>query len=191
MKILSPSIVRAASAGAVGSLALGGFALLRNAALGHVPPYSARRITARLLGRVLHRRVRPREALVASLLLRVGYGKVLGLAWAQVRSALPRSTLMRGLLLGAGVSTLEHLTFPLVHATLPPRTWTRAEHAFLVAQTLLFGLVTEASLSAMERMQISPGRAPAHEPWREALRSGSPPGEREPAAMPAHRGEAT
>ncbi len=173
MKLLSPSIVRSASAGAVGSLALGGFALLRNAVLGHVPPYAARRITARLMGRVLHRRVRPRTALAWSLVLRAGYGKGLGLAWGQLRTALPRSTLARGLLLGAGVSTLEHLTFPLVHATRPPRTWTRAEHVFLVAQTLLFGLVTEASLSAMERL---------------SARSQS---ERVPTAIPAPPVEAT
>ncbi|MFL5347485.1 MAG: hypothetical protein ACJ8AT_22090 [Hyalangium sp.] len=176
MSGLSPSLVRGASAGVVGTLALGGFALVRNAALGHVPPYAARRIAARLVGRVLHRRVRPREALVWSLLLRASYGKGLGIAWSQLRTALPRSTLMRGLILGAGVSTLEHLTFPRVHATLPPRTWTRAEHVFLVAQTLLFGLVTEASLSAMERLRLSPVRAPAHEPGSEALPSGRSPG---------------
>ena len=188
---LRPALVRGASAGVVGTFALGGFALLRNAVLGHLPPYAARRIAARLVGRVLHRHVRPGEALVWSLGLRAAYGKGLGLAWACVRERLPRSPLMRGVLLGAGVSTLEHLTFPLVHATTPPRTWSRAEHVFLVAQTLLFGLVTELSLSALEHVWNVPGRAPAHAPGSEALSWGRSPTERKPAARPAPRGEAT
>jgi hypothetical protein len=188
---LRSSLVRGVSAGAVGTVALGGFALLRNALLGHPPPYAARRIAARLVGRVLHRRVRPAAALFWSLGLRAAYGPILGMKWAWLRPHLPGSPLARGVLLGVGVSTLEHLTFPLVHATTPPRTWTGAEHVFLVAQTLLFGLVTELSLSGLERLQSVPGRAPAHAPGSEALSWGRSPPERKPAARPAPRGEAT
>jgi hypothetical protein len=134
----------------VGTLALGGFALLRNAALGHTPPYAARRIASRLLSRVLHRPMRPLAALAWSVGMRFTYGPLLGLAWARIRTVLPSAPLPRGLLLGAGVCVLEHLSFPLLHATAPARTWTRAEHAFLLAQTLLFGLATERCLSALE-----------------------------------------
>ena len=148
---MSASLVRGATAGAVGTLALAGFALLRNAALGHAPPYAARRITSRLLRRVLHRSVRPRVALAGSLGLRMTYGPMLGLAWVRLRPALPASLLTRGVLLGVGVWALEQLTFPLLRATPPPRTWTRAEHALLLAQTLLFGLATERCLAALER----------------------------------------
>jgi hypothetical protein len=145
------SLARGATAGAVGTLALGGFALLRNATLGHAPPYAARRIASRLLGRVLHRPMRPPAALAWSLGLRFTYGPLLGLAWSRIRTALPAAPFARGLLLGAGVFALEHLTFPLLHATAPARTWTRAEHALLLAQTSLFGLATERCLVALER----------------------------------------
>jgi hypothetical protein len=137
---MSASLVRGATAGAVGTLALGGFALLRNAALGHAPPYAARRIASRLMGRTLHRTLRPSIALAGGL----------GLAWARLREALPTARLPRGLLLGAGVWALEHLTFPMLRATAPARTWTLAEHSFLLAQALLFGLVTERCLAALE-----------------------------------------
>jgi hypothetical protein len=147
---MSSSCSRGAIAGAVGTLALGGFALARNAALGHAPPYAARRIASRLLGRVLHRRVRPPAALAASLGLRFTYGPLLGLAWARLRTALPAAPLARGLVLGVGVWTLEQLTFPRVRATPPAQAWTHAEHAFLLAQTLLFGLATERCLAALE-----------------------------------------
>ncbi len=164
---MSTSLVRGATAGAVGTLALGGFALLRNAALGHAPPYAARRIASRLLGRALHRPVRARVALVGSLGLRFTYGPLLGLVWARLRAALPASSLTRGLALGAGVWALEHLTFPMLRATSPVHTWTRAEHALLLAQTLLFGLSTERCLTALEeraaaRLLTSPGE------WRSA-----------------------
>jgi hypothetical protein len=131
----------------VGTLALGGLALLRNAALGHAPPYSARRLAARLVGRVSHRPVSPRRALAWSLGMRFTYGPVLGLVWTRLREALPASPLARSLALGAGVWALELLSFPTLRVTSPPRTWTRAEHAFLLAQTCLFGLVTEQGLA--------------------------------------------
>lgn len=143
---MSAALLRGAAAGTVGTLALGGFALLRNAALGHAPPYSAHRLAARLVGRVSHRSVSPRAALAWSLGLRFTYGPVLGLVWARIREGLPSSLLLRGLLLGAGVSAFERLSFPTLRVTSAPRTWTRAEHAFLLAQTCLFGLVTEGTL---------------------------------------------
>jgi hypothetical protein len=148
---MSASLVRGATAGALGTLALGGFALLRNSALGHTPPYAARRIASRLLGRVLHRPLRPPAALAASLGLRFIYGPLLGLAWSRLREALPTALLPRGLLLGAGVWALERLSFPLLRATAPAHTWTPAEHALLLGQTLLFGLTTERCLAALGR----------------------------------------
>lgn len=187
---MSSSLLRGASAGTLGTLALGGFTLLRNAALGHAPPYSARRISARLVGRVLHRRVSPREALFWSLGQRWLYGSTLGLAWTRVRSALRLSTLSRGLVLGAGVWTFEQITFPLLRATRPPRTWSRAEHGFLVAQTFLFGLVTECSLAVLERRRHAPDRPAVPEPRGEPLTSEPSPGQREAAARSAHRDEA-
>jgi hypothetical protein len=181
---MSSSLVRGATAGAVGTLALGGFALLRNAVLGHTPPYAARRIAARLVGRALHRPVGPRAALAWSLGLRCTYGPLLGLAWSRVRAALPSSPVARGLLLGAGVWALEHLTFPLLRATPPPRTWTRAEKALLLTQTLLFGLVTERWWAVMEsRLALSI-------PPSEVLAPPLSQREREPAARPARGGEA-
>jgi hypothetical protein len=143
---MSAPLLRGAAAGAVGTLALGGFALVRNATLGHAPPYSARRLAARLVGRVSHRRVSPRGALAWSLGIRFTYGPALGLAWAWLRQALPSSPLPKGPLLGAGVWALELLSFPALRATTAPRTWTRAEHAFLLAQACLFGLITERCL---------------------------------------------
>lgn len=140
---MNAPLLRGAAAGAVGTLALGGLALLRNATLGHAPPYSAHRLAARLVGRWSHRSVSQRAALAWSLGMRFTYGPALGLVWARIREALPPSRLLRGLLLGAGVWTFEILSFPALRVTAPPRTWTRAEHAFLLAQTCLFGLVTE------------------------------------------------
>jgi hypothetical protein len=169
---MSAALLRGATAGAVGTLALGGFALLRNTALGHAPPYSAHRLAARLVGRVSHRSVSPRAALAWSLGLRFTYGPMLGLIWARIREGLPPSLLLRGLLLGAGVSAFERLSFPILRVTPAPRTWTRAEHAFLLAQTCLFGLVTEGTLQRASRSALAarpptapggqglPGRSP-------------------------------
>lgn len=143
---MSEPWIRGAAAGAVGTLALGGFALLRNATLGHAPPYSAHKLAARVVGRVLNRSVSPRSALAWSVGMRFTYGPALGLAWSRVRARLPGSLVLRGLVLGAGVWALELLSFPTLRVTTAPRTWKRAEHAFLLAQTCLFGLVTEWSL---------------------------------------------
>jgi hypothetical protein len=148
---MNAPLLRGAAAGTVGTLALGGFALLRNAALGHAPPYSAHRLAARIVGRVSHRSVSPRAALAWSLGLRFTYGPGLGLIWARVRERLPASLLLRGLLLGAGVLAFEHFSFSTLHVTSAPRTWTRAERAFLLAQTCLFGLVTEGALQRASR----------------------------------------
>ncbi|KFE68619.1 hypothetical protein DB31_7856 [Hyalangium minutum] len=163
----------------MGTLALGGFAVLRNAALGHAPPYSARRLAAQLVHRVTRRTVPPRRALAWSLGMRFTYGPVLGLIWARLRERLPPSPLLRGLLLGAGVLTFEHLSFPALHVTAPPRTWTRAERAFLLAQTCLFGLVTEWALPRASHSL--PAARPLTAPGAEhAL--GHSPGERQDSA---------
>lgn len=97
--------------------------------------------------------------------MRFTYGPVLGLVWARLREALPPSPLLRGLLLGAGVLAFEHLSFPALHVTAPPRTWTRAERAFLLAQTCLFGLVTEWALQRDSRS--SPAARPLMAPGAE------------------------
>jgi hypothetical protein len=163
---MSVSLLRGIAAGAVGTLALGGFALLRNAALGHAPPYSSRRLAARLVGRVSHRRVSPRAALAWSLAMRFMYGPSIGLAWTRIREVLPSSPLLRGVLLGAGVWAFELLSFPTLRVTASPRTWTRAEHAFLLAQTCLFGLVTEWGLrrASFSRPAASLPTAPGERP---------------------------
>ncbi|WP_224240596.1 hypothetical protein [Hyalangium gracile] len=176
------TFTRGASAGAAGTLALGGLALLRNAVLGHSPPYAARRIAARLVGRLLVRPLSPREALFWSLGMRWLYGPMLGVAWARFRAVLPPSLLARGVLLGAGVWGLEQASFPIVDATPLARTWSRAEHGFLLAQTVLFGLVTEGCLQALARAPLS-ARPAADEPGRAAPTAHTP-------SMPAPRAEA-
>lgn len=139
-------------AGTAGTLAHQGLTPLRNAWLGHLPPYAVRTIVSRLGERVLGRPPRDSQARGWGLVMRFTYGPSLALAWTRVRAWLPRSlpTPVRGLLLGAGVFAFEVLSLPLVGATRPLRTWTRGDFALLAAQTGLFGLVTEAVLSRGE-----------------------------------------
>jgi hypothetical protein len=142
---MSPPLARGLAAGGVGTLALSGFALLRNAALGHPPPYATRRIASRLLRPLLRRPLRPPEALAWGLGLRCVYGPLLGLAWACLPLSQHRSP-ARGLLLGLGVWAFELLSLPLLRATSPASTWSRGEHLLLFAQTSLFGIVTQRAM---------------------------------------------
>ncbi|RKH35594.1 hypothetical protein [Corallococcus sicarius] len=134
---------------------LGGFALrvlisVRNASLGGPPPYAARFIAQRLMGRVLHRELTPQEARRWAWGLRFTYSPMLAVAWSLAGPAEERwSLLPRGLLLGLGVLAFEHLAFPVFKATEARSTWTPQEHAWLVAQTSLYGVVTEAALRAL------------------------------------------
>jgi hypothetical protein len=73
----------------------------------------------------------------------------LGLGWGTLPVSRP-SSLTRGLLLDLCVWSFEQLTFPAVRATAPASTWTRGEHFFLLAQTVLFGLVTQRILGARD-----------------------------------------
>lgn len=140
-------------AGTAGTLAHQGLTPLRNAWLGHLPPYAVRTIVSRLGKHVLSRPLRASQARGWGLVMRFTYGPALALAWTRVRAWVPRSlpVPLRGLLLGAGVFAFEVLSLPLVGATRPPRTWTRGDFALLAAQTGLFGLVTEALLSRQSR----------------------------------------
>ncbi|QSQ21584.1 hypothetical protein JY651_41485 [Pyxidicoccus parkwayensis] len=138
-------------AGAAGTVALRAFIALRNRVLGHAPPYAARHIASRLARSVLHRELSDPQARRWSDAMRAVYGPLLGVAWAHVRKRASGHRVPPGLLLGAGVLGFEHVTFPILHATEPVHTWSAAEHAWLVAQTAVYGLVTEATLSVLVR----------------------------------------
>lgn len=139
-------------AGTAGTLAHQGLTPLRNAWLGHLPPFAVRSIVSRLGERVLGQPLSDARTRDWGLAMRFTYGPSLALAWTRVRGWLPRSlpTPVRGLLLGVGVLAFEVLSLPVVGATRPLRTWTRGDFALLAAQTGLFGLVTEAVLSRYE-----------------------------------------
>ncbi|RKH31460.1 hypothetical protein D7Y13_34120 [Corallococcus praedator] len=137
-------------AGALGGGVLRALVSVRNPALGHPPPYAARRIAHRLVSRFLRRDLSKQEARDWAWTMRAVYGPMLGLAWSVARPSVARWPLVpRGLLLGLGVLAFEHLAFPLLRATAPMNTWTGEEHAWLVAQTAVFGVATEASLRAL------------------------------------------
>ncbi len=148
-------------AGAVGTGALGVLVAVRNASLGHPPPYSARNIARHVLSRLLGRKLSRREAADWAFALRAGYGPLLGMGWGLARRRLPRWPLVAsGALLGGGVLGFERMAFPLFQATAAESTWTRAEHAWLFAQTALFGVVTEATMRWLTRQAV-PGSGTA------------------------------
>jgi hypothetical protein len=133
--------------GAVGTGALAALVTVRNRALGHAPPYSARNIARNVLGRVLGHRMTRREAANWAFALRAGYGPLLGMAWGMTRLRFSKWPMVTsGALLGLGVLAFERLAFPLFKATVAANTWSRAEHVWLFAQTAVFGVVTEATL---------------------------------------------
>ncbi|CAM3260006.1 hypothetical protein G4177_28660 [Corallococcus sp. ZKHCc1 1396] len=145
-------------AGAVGGGALQALVAVRNRALGRPPPYAARHIARRLLGRVLHRDPGERAARRWAWAMRAGYAPLLGLAWSVAWPGVAGGPLVpRGLALGLGVLAFEHLAFPLLEATAPARTWTGGEHAWLVAQTAVFGVATEATLRALGARKSAQG----------------------------------
>ncbi|NNB95080.1 hypothetical protein HI113_14365 [Corallococcus exiguus] len=134
-------------AGAVGTGALGMLVAVRNASLGHPPPYSARDIARHVLSRLFGRKLSRREAADWAFALRAGYGPLLGMGWGLVRRRTSKWSLPHsGVLLGLGVLAFERMAFPLFKATAAESTWSRAEHAWLFAQTALFGVVTEATM---------------------------------------------
>ena len=138
-------------AGVTGTVALRTFVALRNRVPGKPPPYAARHIAARLARSALHRELSPVQARRWGDTLRAIYGPMLGVGWALTREAAPEGPLPPGVLLGLGVLALELSTFPLLRATESFRTWSTTEHAWLVAQTAVFGLVTEATFASLVR----------------------------------------
>ncbi|MCP3137212.1 hypothetical protein [Pyxidicoccus xibeiensis] len=138
-------------AGAAGTVALRAFVALRNRVLGRPPPYAARHIAARLAGSLFHRQLSPLQARRWGDGMRAVYGPLLGVAWTFVREAASGSPAPPGLLLGVGVLGFELATFPVLRATESFRTWSAAEHGWLVAQTAVYGVVTEATLSFLTR----------------------------------------
>jgi hypothetical protein len=145
------TLSQALLAGAAGTVALRAFVALRNRALGKAPPYAARHIAARLSRSVLHRELAPLQARRWGDAMRAVYGPMLGVAWSFFRDSASGRFVPPGLLLGVGVLGFEMVTFPVLHATNSMSTWSTAEHAWLVAQTAVYGLVTEATLSALMR----------------------------------------
>ncbi|MBZ4375098.1 hypothetical protein [Corallococcus sp. AS-1-6] len=134
-------------AGAVGTGALGVLVTLRNAWLGHPPPYAARNIARHVLSRLFGRKLSRREASQWAFALRAGYGPLLGMGWGLVRRRTSKWTLLHsGALLGLGVLAFERAAFPVFKATAAEGSWSRAEHVWLFAQTALFGVVTEATM---------------------------------------------
>ncbi|MBZ4419155.1 hypothetical protein [Myxococcus sp. RHSTA-1-4] len=138
-------------AGVTGTVALRAFVALRNRVLGRPPPYAARHIAARLARSALHRELSPVQARRWGDAMRAIYGPMLGVGWALAREAAPEGPLPPGVLLGLGVLALELSTFPMLRATASLRTWSTTEHAWLVAQTAVFGLVTEAAFASFVR----------------------------------------
>lgn len=162
---MASRFVNACIAGTLGGLALRGLISVRNASLGRPPPYAARFIAQRLMGRVLHRELTPEEARRWGRRFRFVYAPLLAVAWSLAGPAEERWSLVpRGLLLGLGVLAFEHLTFPVMHATEAQSTWTPQEHGWLVAQTALYGVVTEASIRALTPRRSRWVRA--REAWR-------------------------
>lgn len=145
------TLSQALLAGAAGTVALRAFVALRNRVLGRAPPYAARHIAARLARSALHRELSPVAARRWGDAMRAGYGPLLGVAWTFVRETASGSLVPPGLLLGVGVLGFELAIFPMLRATESLHTWSAAEHAWLVAQTAVYGLVTEATLSALLR----------------------------------------
>ncbi|AFE07868.1 hypothetical protein COCOR_07997 [Corallococcus coralloides DSM 2259] len=134
-------------AGAVGTGALGVLVTVRNAWLGHPPPYAARNIARHVLSRLFRRKLSRHEASQWAFALRAGYGPLLGMGWGLVRVRTAKWTLLHsGVLLGLGVLAFERAAFPVFKATALANTWSRAEHVWLFAQTALFGVVTEATM---------------------------------------------
>jgi hypothetical protein len=140
-------LTRGLAAGALGTLALSAWEPLRDGWLGHPPPYAVRTLVTRGARRAWGIRLKARRAQRLGLLARWLYGPSLGVLYASLRPSLPPRARGGGVLLGVGVGLLEQLTFPLLRVTRPPRTWTRAEHALLALQVLLYGVVTEAVLA--------------------------------------------
>jgi hypothetical protein len=150
-------------AGAAGTLALAGAAVLRNRLLGRAPPYAAHALATRLAAR-LGWKLSPWQAQVAGGLMRLGYGTALGLLFTRLggRRAVHHPALAGGLL-GASVLLFEHLAFPRLGLTPPPSRWTPGERALLAAQTSLYGLVTARvyQLSSTRRQTPSAATAPS------------------------------
>jgi hypothetical protein len=138
-------------AGAAGTVALRAFVALRNRVLGRAPPYAARHIAARLARSALHRELSPLQARRWGDAMRAGYGPLLGVAWTFVRETASGGRIPPGLLLGVGVLGFELAAFPVLRATETLHSWSAAEHGWLVAQTAVYGLVTEATLAALVR----------------------------------------
>jgi len=144
-------------AGALGTLALTGLEPLRDAWLGHAPPYAVKHIVAQGAKQWLGLRLAPPTAGRWGLVMRWVYGPTLGALHAWLRPLLPQARGLRGGLLGGGVWLFEWLTFPRLGVTPPPRAWSPAERHWLAVQTLVFGLVTEAVLSRVWSPHRRPG----------------------------------
>ncbi|WP_205525887.1 hypothetical protein [Pyxidicoccus trucidator] len=145
------TLPQALLAGAAGTVALRAFVALRNRVLGRPPPYAARHIAARLARSVLHRELSSLQARRWGDAMRAVYGPLLGVAWMFARETASGSPAPPGLVLGIGVLGFELASFPVLSATESLRTWSAAEHGWLVAQTAVYGLVTEATLSLLLR----------------------------------------
>ena len=139
--------LRGMGAGALGTLALTGLEPLRDALLGHAPPYAVKHLAAQGAKRWLGLRLAPRAAGRWGLVMRWVYGPTLGALHVWLRPRLPQAGWLRGGVLGGGVWLFERLVFPRLGVTPPARSWSPAERHWLAVQTLLFGLVTEAVLS--------------------------------------------
>jgi len=144
-------LARGLGAGVLGTLALTGLEPLRDALLGHPPPYAVKHLASRAARRWLGVRLGPREAQRWGLALRWVYGPTLGVLYAWLRPSLSGNTWLRRLTLTHGVWSFERLAFPLLRVTSPPRTWSPPERLLLPLQVAVFSLVTEAVLSRRER----------------------------------------
>lgn len=110
------------------------------------PAHNIAGMAARLVGREP-----PPQPHPAGVAVHYAVGILPAAAYAAVRHRLPGSTVSRGLLYGLGVSLVEdELVNPAIGASAPPRLYPWQAHARGLVAHLVYGVITEAVLSALD-----------------------------------------
>jgi hypothetical protein len=156
--------LRGAFAGAVGSLAEGGWSWFEVRRLGGRPPvFDAQVMAARLLARLTGHIPSRKLAAASGRAMRVSYALALGAGWS---ASIGRrwSDVRAALLLAAWIWVGELLALPATGATPPLRTWPRAHIALDASNCLVFAVVVTVLL----------GKAPGETGQSAAGRGGGP-----------------
>ena len=146
-------VTRGLAIGAAGTLAvmLAGWA--ERALLGRRPVFAPARLARRLLGA---RARGPGRGRAIGILMRWGYGPLIGVLWSAsfgrlIRRRWPEaSPWPGGLALGAAVYLFELLALPRSGAAPRLARWPVAERLLLAGQTAAFGLTAETARRALE-----------------------------------------